>query len=146
MAYRNPLHVSVASLCYLRSLLMDLELQTFDFRYLILGTYLDVDILSDEEILLEEIKENSKASAALNVTYDSTSLLFDSQRKLVISEAIHYPRSTPEHLVEIVTVGDVIAFLASGVLIAANISFIDSISLFTLINIVFPISLSSDSY
>ncbi|XP_074383617.1 uncharacterized protein LOC141725105 [Apium graveolens] len=51
-----------------------------------------------------------------------------------------------KHLVEIVTVGDVIAFLASGVLIAANISFIDSISLFTLINIVFPISLSSDSY
>lgn len=35
-------------------------------------------------------------STALNVTYDSTSLLFDGQRKLVISGAIHYPRSTPE--------------------------------------------------
>ncbi|KAL8146999.1 hypothetical protein AgCh_004644 [Apium graveolens] len=44
-----------------RSPLMDLELQTFDFRYFgSFGTYLDVDILSDEEILLEEIKENSK--------------------------------------------------------------------------------------
>ena len=35
-------------------------------------------------------------STAVNITYDSTSLLFDGQRKLVIFGAIHYPRSTPE--------------------------------------------------
>ncbi|XP_022843486.1 beta-galactosidase 10 [Olea europaea var. sylvestris] len=35
------------------------------------------------------------SSAAYNVTYDSRSLIIDGQRKLLISAAIHYPRSVP---------------------------------------------------
>ncbi|KAK1419319.1 hypothetical protein QVD17_28484 [Tagetes erecta] len=35
------------------------------------------------------------AEAANNVTYDSRSLIIDGQRKLLISTAIHYPRSVP---------------------------------------------------
>ncbi|KAJ0478718.1 putative beta-galactosidase [Helianthus annuus] len=35
------------------------------------------------------------AEAANNVTYDSKSLIIDGQRKLLISAAIHYPRSVP---------------------------------------------------
>lgn len=35
------------------------------------------------------------AEAANNVTYDSRSLIIDGQRKLLISAAIHYPRSVP---------------------------------------------------
>ncbi|KAL5075138.1 hypothetical protein RYX36_014122 [Vicia faba] len=34
-------------------------------------------------------------SAGSNVTYDSRSLIIDGQRKLLISAAIHYPRSVP---------------------------------------------------
>lgn len=35
-------------------------------------------------------------AAARNVSYDSRSLIIDGQRKLLISAAIHYPRSVPE--------------------------------------------------
>ncbi|KAL7098178.1 hypothetical protein ACP275_09G001000 [Erythranthe tilingii] len=35
------------------------------------------------------------ASAAYNVTYDTRSLIIDGHRKLLISAAIHYPRSVP---------------------------------------------------
>ncbi|KAI3454272.1 hypothetical protein Pfo_010935 [Paulownia fortunei] len=37
----------------------------------------------------------SFASAAYNVSYDTRSLIIDGQRKLLISAAIHYPRSVP---------------------------------------------------
>lgn len=35
-------------------------------------------------------------SFAYEVTYDNRALKIDGQRKLIISGAIHYPRSTPE--------------------------------------------------
>ncbi|PIN09370.1 Beta-galactosidase [Handroanthus impetiginosus] len=37
----------------------------------------------------------SSSSAAYNVSYDTRSLIIDGQRKLLISAAIHYPRSVP---------------------------------------------------
>nr|DAD24675.1 TPA_asm: hypothetical protein HUJ06_026139 [Nelumbo nucifera] len=37
----------------------------------------------------------SAFSLAVNITYDSRSLIFDGQRKLIISSSIHYPRSVP---------------------------------------------------
>lgn len=51
-------------------------------------------------------------------------------------------------LMETVSMGNVIAFLASGVLIVANVSSLNSVSLFTMINLVSwsPISFSLDSY
>ncbi|CAA0820988.1 Beta-galactosidase 10 [Striga hermonthica] len=46
-------------------------------------------------LLLLLLLSSLLASAANNVTYDTRSLIIDGRRKLLISAAIHYPRSVP---------------------------------------------------
>lgn len=55
-----------------------------------------VDLLPTSVLIVLLFVFNLSLAMALQVSHDGRSLILDGERKIIVSGAIHYPRSTPE--------------------------------------------------